>query len=298
MPPKERKIELNIPMVGGIILAIAVIVLLVVSLMQLFRKNPYGPETRIDNIEVVDDLPQTQKDQIFAQLYSVLKYNLGENEPPASGAIVREGTVDYGYNEDTKVYSGSFIVDVPSVEQSYKVQLDWSPEPDNMYLGGYPVLITCVPKSLQIYESQTGCIDSLVRELSWENAYQLDYTFGATTSQRIRKALNDALIGEDEDLDALLATVDELSFEKLRNQPDLTYQYDVKLRGKTYKITTRVDMTYGNDYVVIYVDGETKKQGIVLTDDDSRVEELSGWLRELSGGADLEIVTEKLSWKE
>jgi len=297
MPPKERKIELNILMVGGIILAVVVITLLVISLMQIFRKNPYGPETRIDNIDLVDKLPQTQKDQIFAQLYSVLKYNLGENEPPTSGAMVREGTVDYGYNEDTEVYSGSFIVDVPPVEQSYKVQLDWSPDPDNMYLGGYPVLITCAPKKLRIYESQKGCIDSLVRELSWENAYQLDYTFGATTSQRIRKALNDALIGEDEDLDALLATVDELSLKRLRDQPDLTYQYNVGLRGKVYKITTRVDTTYGSDYIAMYIDGETKKQGIIITDEDSLVEGLLGWLRELSGRADLEVVTEKLSWK-
>ena len=150
MPPKEGKIQLNPLTVGGVIVGAVVVVLLVVSLMQIFRKNPYGPETRIDNIEIVDKkLPQEQKDQLFSQLYGVLADNISDGEPPESGALVREGTVDYGYDEDLKIYAGNFIVDVPAVEQSYKVQLSWSPEKNNPNLGGYPILITCAPKDLR-----------------------------------------------------------------------------------------------------------------------------------------------------
>lgn len=73
MPPKEGKIQLNPLTVGGVIVGAVVVILLVVSLMQIFRKNPYGPETRIDNIDIVDKkLPQDQKDQLFSQLYGVL----------------------------------------------------------------------------------------------------------------------------------------------------------------------------------------------------------------------------------
>lgn len=297
MLPKERKVEVNPFIAGGVIVGIIAIILLVISLKEIFHKNPYGPETKIDNIEIVDkNLPRDQKEQVFANLYTVLGYNLGGEEPPKDGALVRERTVEYGYDEATKIYAGSFVVDVAEVEQSFQVQLSWSPEKNNPNLGGYPILITCVPKSLRIYEGQTGCIDSLVRELSWQNAYQLDYTFGATTSQRIRQALNKALIQGDEDLDELLATVDEMSLTRLREQPDYTYRYDVELKGEKYQITTRVDETYGNEYIIIYIDGVTGKQGIVLTDEEERAEELSGWLRSLSGRADLSITMGKLEF--
>lgn len=297
MPPKERKVELNPLTVGVAVVVIAAVVLLAVSLMQIFRKNPYGPETRIDNIDLVDKkLPQDQKDQVFSQLHGILVDNLKEGEEvPESGALVREGTVDYGYNEETRVYSGSFIVDIPAVEQSYKVQLSWSPEKNNADLGGYPILITCAPKDLRIYESQTGCVNVLTMELSWNNAYQLDYTFGATTSQKIRNALGDVIVDDDSGAEEFVATVDELSLMRLRDQPDLTYQYIVMFGGEKYKVTTRVDGTYGRDYVAIYIDGGGKRQGVILTDEETWKEELSAWLRSFSGRADLEITTEKLS---
>ncbi len=296
MPPKEGKIQLNPLTVGGVIVGAVVVILLVVSLMQIFRKNPYGPETRIDNIDIVDKkLPQDQKDQLFSQLYGVLADNISDGEPPESGALVREGTVDYGYDENLKIYAGNFIVDVPAVEQSYKVQLSWSPEKNNPNLGGYPILITCAPKDLRIYASQTGCVNVLTMELSWNNAYQLDYTFGATTSQKIRGVLGKVIVDEDEGPEEFAATVDETSLKKLRDQPDVTYQYNVVFGGETFKITTRVDETYGSEYIIIYVDSATKKQGIIMTDKEDRLEEFSVWLRSLSGKADLSIMTEKLN---
>lgn len=296
MPPKEGKIQLNPLTVGGVIVGAVVVILLVVSLMQIFRKNPYGPETRIDNIDIVDKkLPQDQKDQLFSQLYGVLADNISDGEPPESGALVREGTVDYGYDENLKIYAGNFIVDVPAVEQSYKVQLSWSPEKNNPNLGGYPILITCAPKDLRIYASQTGCVNVLTMELSWNNAYQLDYTFGATTSQKIRGVLGKVIVDEDEGPEEFAATVDETSLKKLRDQPDVTYQYNVVFGGETFKITTRVDETYGSEYIIIYVDSAAKKQGIIMTDKEDRLEEFSVWLRSLSGKADLSIMTEKLN---
>ncbi len=296
MPPREKKLDFNPLVVGGVLLAAAVIVLLVVSLMQIFRKNPYGPETRIDNIDLVDkNLPRDQKDQVFAQLYGILEDNVSEGTPPSSGALVREGTVDYGYDKELNIYAGNFIVDIPAIEQSYKVQLSWSPDKNNANLGGHPILITCAPKELRIYSGQTNCVNVLTQELSWNNAYQLDYTFGATSSQKIRGVLGEVMVDGEDGPEEFVATVDELSLKKLRDQPDLTYQYDIVFGDEKYKITTRVDTTYGRDYILIYVDGGGEKQGFVLTNDESRIEEFSAWLRGLSGRTDLEIKIEKLS---
>ncbi len=296
MPPRERNIKLNPLLIGELVLVITLIIVLVVILMDIFHKNPYGPETRIDNITIVDKkLPQKQKDLIFNQLYTVLKDTLGDTaEPPKSGALVRKNTIDYGYDTNTDIYSGSFIVDVASAEQSYEVQLSWSPDPNNTELGGYPILITCAPKSMRIYNSQQSCVDSLVKELSWKNTYQLDYTFGATTSQKIRAILNDILIENNEALDEAIATIDEVSLKKLRNQPDITYQYNVLFNEKTYNITTRVDDSYGNNYIIIYIHNETNEQGVILINEEEQIEEFSSWLKELSGQSNLKITTKKL----
>ncbi len=64
----------------------------------------------------------------------------------------------------------------------------------------------------------------------------------------------------------------------------LTYQYDIVFGDEKYKITTRVDTTYGRDYILIYVDGGGEKQGFVLTNDESRIEEFSAWLRDCRVG--------------
>lgn len=297
MPPREKKIEVNPLVVGGVIVAAVVAILLVVSLVQIFRKNPYGPETRIDNIDIVDkSLPRDQKEQIFANLYLVLSTTLDGEEPPKNGALVREGTVDYRYNSETDIYSGSFVVDIEPVQLSYKVILEWSPKKNNTDLSGYPILITCVPESLQIYEGQQKCVNFVERVLSWDNAYQLDYTFGATTSYRMREALGKILARDNEDTEDFTVTVDEVSLTKLRDQPGVTYQYDVAFGGGIYKITTRVDETYGRDYIAVYISGGRKKQqGLILTDKEELREELSAWLRSFSGKADLEITTERLS---
>lgn len=292
-PQKKFKINLNPLTIGGIVMGVVILILVVVTLVNVFRKNPYGPETRIDNLsQSYNNLPQNQKDMIFAQLYQAIAENVGDGEEvPSKGALIRDGTAKYDYNENTRVYDGDFIVDIASVKQSYRVQFEWSPNKNSQELGGYPVMILCVPKDLQIYESSGSCRDYSSGSVTWVNEYQIDYTLGAKTSARMRAKLGEFLVSQDETA-SYVVEVDETSLRRLKTEPDLTYQFEVTVNGENrYQVIVRTDMAYGNEYIAFYMGGANVARGfVIITGGDSGVKvTLADWLRKVSGKMGLAV---------
>lgn len=149
----EPKIKLDIMKVFIIIIVLCFMVLLVISLMQIFRQNPYGDELRIDNLSsYVPNLPQDKKDSMFATLYKTVSSNLSNGQTaPRSGARIRDNSASSAYDEKTDIYSGEFIVDIESVGQSFRVQYEWSPTENNPNLSSYSIVITCLPEDQLIY---------------------------------------------------------------------------------------------------------------------------------------------------
>ena len=294
-PNKERK-QINPVVIGAIIVGIVALVLLIITLMNVFRTNPYGDETKIDNLsDSYSNLPQNEKDLIFFQLYNIIADNVSDSEPvPSSGALVRDGSAEYNYNKDTQVYAGNFIVDIPTVEQSYKVQFEWSPVDNNQNLGGYPVLITCVADDLKIYAND-NCKDLFSKNVVWQNEYQIDYTFGTTTSHKIREIIA-GFLTSSVDASTYTAAVNEVSLKRLKDQPGITYQFEVVLNGSaTYNVTVRTDEMYGESYIAIYIVGGNEKKGFVITDSESYQTTLADWLRNFSGVSTLPIDFVELS---
>ena len=65
----KRKINPIILVISGLVLV--GLIFLIYSLTQIFRKNQFGDETRIDNFsQYFNDVPQNTKDSIFANLYA------------------------------------------------------------------------------------------------------------------------------------------------------------------------------------------------------------------------------------
>lgn len=159
--PREKPTELT-PFHAIILLSIfAVIVLLIITLTQLFRKNPYGEQIKINNIEqYYKSFPNDTKDSVFNTLYNVASINNPDTKLPKSGAKIRDGSTTGNYNKNTNIYIDSFIVDIEELQQSYVFQVTWSPNQDNPYLENvsYPVLATC-PKTDQIIYNSFTCID-------------------------------------------------------------------------------------------------------------------------------------------
>lgn len=143
----------------GVILFVSIVI---ISLVNIFRRNPYGPETKISNFSsYYNKTPTNTRDLTFNSLYNIISDNLPENSNvPTSGAKIRKGTNTSEYNPTTNINYYTFMVDIESIKQSYYVQISWTNKTnDDTNLGGYPVLILC-PKPDQLIYEPFNCIDS------------------------------------------------------------------------------------------------------------------------------------------
>lgn len=165
---EKKKIELNpIKITIGIFVIIA-LGLLIYSLYEIFRPNPYGDEIKIDNFaEYFEDTPRDKKDALFAGLYNIVADNAeanGLSEIPKSGAMIRDGSALNEYNKQDKLHVGEFIVDIESIGQSYAGYFEWSDD-NNAPFSGYTTLYTCLVKEDLVY-GQFKCNDMFANSVT------------------------------------------------------------------------------------------------------------------------------------
>lgn len=148
---------------GSIILLIFIIVGILIA-GDIFHQNPYGTSTKIDNFnKYFKQVPDNTRDATFAALHTTIADNILENqEIPTSGAIIRKDSITNTYNEESLATLSSFIVDIEAIKQSYKVQMNWSTNP-NANIAGYSILVTCPTESQLIYP-KFDCQDMLTKD--------------------------------------------------------------------------------------------------------------------------------------
>lgn len=144
------------PVYIAIVSFIAIIVLISIILSSdLFHKNPFGDEIKINNFsKIFKGTPTDTRDSIFAGLYNIANTNLQDQSIDllkVNDAAIRADSSNTEFIEDTQTTRGSFIVDIPSIQQSYHVQFHWSPDPEVIATTGYTNIISCLPESELIY---------------------------------------------------------------------------------------------------------------------------------------------------
>lgn len=290
----KKEVRINPFAIGGLILTLMTTVLLVLSVKGLFEDNSYGLEIKIDNLsEEINDLPQDYKDFIYNQLYAIVKKNSkGDEFIPNSGAFVREGSSTY--SQDAGVYYGNFIVDIPEIQQSYRVQFEGSTGSNISALGGYPVVVTCLEPELQIYDNR-NCQEIIESSSStyWDNRYQIKYTFGENISYKITDLIDgflESLYGKQ----AIDVHVDETTLRQLKSQPDFTCQFNIVLsQGESFDVIVRIPQPENSGYIAMYINGDGVSEGFIATKDENSVTLLSNWLKQISNLPGLPIeVTE------
>jgi hypothetical protein len=124
----------------------------------------------------VKDLPLEHRSSINNALYLAVKLNLVDGEKIIkSPASIRKDTITNAYDEDRDVHSGSFIVDLKEIRQSYEVTYDWSEDKNNPNISGYPTTVKCLSNDEAILYKDFICKDgSESSGLPLEN--QLPYT--------------------------------------------------------------------------------------------------------------------------
>ncbi|NTW61149.1 hypothetical protein HGB24_00490 [Candidatus Saccharibacteria bacterium] len=96
------------------------------------------------------NLSANMKDSINDQLAKTVGINTRDQSIDISDAIIRNGSSSYQQNEITGIYSGSFIVDLKKMSQSYKASIQWSKN-DRTQIIGDTVRIRCLPVNNLIY---------------------------------------------------------------------------------------------------------------------------------------------------
>lgn len=137
---------------------VALSVVIIVFLAGYFTER--AKYTVIDNLDdYYYNLPEETKKNIFADLKDTIKINTSQDIPD-SGALIRD-TEPYLYNYNIKYsgYFGEFIVDIPLIQQSYLVKFNFN-EGSTSSLGGYAVLVYCLPEDKMIYPD-FGCKENL-----------------------------------------------------------------------------------------------------------------------------------------
>lgn len=261
-----------------IITSIAIFMIIFISFLFLyFRPNPYGEEIKIDNFYQIN-LPQDKKYQITHQLYLVVKDNLSEGVTiPHNGAMVREGSHTQKLNHQV----GKFLVDIASIKQSYAVHYDLRPSGER---SGYIVVVDCPNPDELIYDNQ-HCRTPLTMDpfVSWENFYQLEYTFGFGASAKIRYIL-DQFILEKWQTSAhpdIPAVVDEGSLRSANLSPDIAYHFNFSIQNTLIQALVRMDMSYGKQYIAIYFYSNDFKNAIIISEHPPA--EIVQWLGTVSG---------------
>lgn len=130
-----------------IILVLVLIIFITIPiLLYLFRPSKYGAGIDIKGYDkYISDLPQDRRDSLNSSLYNIVKLNLPNNKKiSVNDAYIRDKkTTTKFYDKTTMITSGTFIVDIASLKQSYSMYYEWSNEIDADF-SGYTALAKCL----------------------------------------------------------------------------------------------------------------------------------------------------------
>ena len=119
-------------------------------IVKLTQNDP--TKTTIKNYtDVVKNLPDDIRDSFEKSLYKMLAYNNpGKDISNIKDVIIRK---DSNQQSEAKKgqFSGSFIVDIESLRQSYQVRYRESADPKDGFATGYPINVLCLDKNKLIY---------------------------------------------------------------------------------------------------------------------------------------------------
>lgn len=176
--------------IGVTVAVLSLIILFITILSGVFSKNPYGDSVTISNYgQKIKNLPKDYENLITSMLYDMVRHNSSENIKLTTigNAVIRSGS-DTQEASNGRV-TGLFIVDLESIKQSYRVQYEFSIDPNNDTISGYPLLVSCLEKDELIY-GNFDCKE-VNSDLSQEDPIigLLPYT---TLTYEIKGTLNDS----------------------------------------------------------------------------------------------------------
>lgn len=130
-------------------------------------ETPNNPgQLYFNGINKIANLPESELSAIKITLYETIHWNTSKDPSTVTDAIVRDGSYSQQYDNSSHVYTTKFLVDIPSLQQTYQVQDLYSNMPDQQAkMADYTVLALC-PETSQLRWPAWSCTDRLTREQS------------------------------------------------------------------------------------------------------------------------------------
>lgn len=145
-----------------VLLQIFFVIILAFFISKLNSNNYSVSNLPISNLKSdLESLPENSVEAIQSALYDNVTTNGGTlSSISDSDAKVREGTMTELYFDEINMHYINFIVDIPSIEQSYQIFNEWSDNKSNPhYLTNLTTMVMC-PLESQIEYSSFKCRDS------------------------------------------------------------------------------------------------------------------------------------------
>lgn len=194
-----------------IIIAVSFGFILLVLVMLGFYFNSLREASNDGKISItnfnqyVKNIPSSERTELEKMLYNTVSLNGIEEEKIKSvdDATIRQGT--YTQDLESDIYETSFIVDIASLKQSYRIKNLYSNlDPEQSGLFDYTRLVLCVEKSELVY-GEFKCTDRIAQERGLEQSdpileflpvSTLDYTLRQDMSSKELKLIADISLSE------------------------------------------------------------------------------------------------------
>lgn len=135
-----------------IILIVISFILLVGLLSVIYYIQQNSNQIKISGFDkYAKSIPEDRKKSLYQSLYVQISDD-GKLDNYRSDAIIRENSFSEKYKKDSNIYNSAFIIDIPSIKESFKVNISWSPD-SNVNLGPEDLTFSCLEKSEIIYKN-------------------------------------------------------------------------------------------------------------------------------------------------
>jgi hypothetical protein len=119
------------------------------------QERPSNTQTPIKNFDnLVKNFPDDKKKNIYQALAIIIKYNNQDKNIDMNkidDAVIRKGSEKQDEVKKDTNYTGSFIVDIESLKQSYRINYVYSNDQNSNFASGYPIIASCLEESELIY---------------------------------------------------------------------------------------------------------------------------------------------------
>ena len=131
----EAKKEINLIGVGLVISQFFFMIIMIVAFSGLFNEEPIRLEDTIGDSAQGLGLEEAETDGIDFYLYNAIVASSNVDNLGKIETVVRDGSMINFYDQENKIHYVNYIIDIPSLEQSYQAYHVWSDDTQNVVTG-------------------------------------------------------------------------------------------------------------------------------------------------------------------